>query len=83
MKTENFVKSYHFGLMKKYGKNGASKKTVILQVSETKDGLDCELWKYLGERMNSIAKLKSLRQELLVGINISYGTNFQRLLIVT
>lgn len=82
MKAENFVKSYHFGLLKKYKKlDGASDKIVILQVSETKDGLSCELWKYLGERMNSIAQLKKDRQALLVAINFCYGTDFQHLVI--
>lgn len=82
MKT--IPQTYFFGLLKKSNGINSRKigpKTVVLQVAESKDSLDCEVWKYLGERMNTIDGLKKVRKELLQGINDSFKTNFTRLLI--
>lgn len=60
---------YHLGLVKRGN-------TVTLEIADTVDGLNCELWKYLGERITNIARIKRDSQLLLQHINQDFGTAF-------
>ena len=66
------MRTYHLGLVKQGN-------TVVLEVADTVDGLSCELWKYLGERQNTLANLKRVNGSILAGLNADLGTTFTRL----
>jgi hypothetical protein len=65
---------YHLGLCKDGDR-------VILQARLNKDSLSCELWKYFGLRENTKKELRRNKVALLVAINESYNTSFERILI--
>lgn len=65
-------RKYHLGLVK-------DGKRLVLEVADTVDGLNCELWRYLGERINTLENLKRDRVKLLAAINADLGTQFQTL----
>jgi len=67
-------RAYHMGLRKDGNR-------VIVEVADTVDQLSCELWKYMGERENTIAELERAKDRILKVINIEYGTHFQHITI--
>lgn len=62
-------RTYHIGLTRR----GSS---VTVQVADSVDQLSCEMWKYLGERITSLPKLRHDRDGLLRAINHDHGTAF-------
>jgi len=68
------MRTYHLGLVK-------DGKTVILEVSDTVDGLSCETWKYLGQRENTLKNLRKNNGNVLNGLNAGMGTEFTRLIV--
>ena len=67
-------REYHLGLLKE-GSN------VVLEVADSVDQLSCELFRYLGARLNTVKRLKATAPELLGHINREFGTTFGKLTI--
>jgi hypothetical protein len=65
---------YHLGLVR-----DAENRVLTLEIADSIDQLNCELWMYYGERITTIARLRQVRAKILEQINATYGTNFQRL----
>jgi hypothetical protein len=66
------MKTYHLGLVKQGER-------LVLEVADTVDGLNCELWRYCGERVNTLANRKRDRVKLLAAINADLDTQFKSL----
>lgn len=82
LKTKgNDMKTYHVGLAKGGHYHGGRESTLIVQLRRSVDFLSCELWKYLGQRETTKARLKACKAELLDTINVQYGTAFTRIVI--
>jgi hypothetical protein len=64
----------HTGLLK-------DRNRVIVQVARTVDQLSCELWKYTGQRITTVAQLRLCSAELLTAINKQFKTKFTRILV--
>lgn len=64
------MKTYHMGLVRR----GSS---LVLQIADSVDQLDCELLKYCGQRENSIANLKRKRLQLTEALR-AQGFKFSR-----
>jgi len=63
---------YHMGLIMAGNK-------VIVQMRQSVDFLDCELWVYLGVRKTTKMSVREHKQELLTWINAKYNQNFTRI----
>ena len=80
IRTEDSPRTYHFALL--LGKYcGHRKDTVVLQVRCDIDCLDCEMWRYLGEKARTKKQLRENKAELLNAINATFNENFKRLII--
>lgn len=67
-------KTYHVGLLRKNDR-------VIVQLRADRDCLDCETWRYLGEREITKAKARQHKAGILAGINSQFNTSFTRITI--
>lgn len=65
---------YHVGLLKR-------NKRVIVQLRSSVDCLDCETWRYLGERAITKTQAYQSRKALLAGINKQFNAQFTRITI--
>ncbi len=55
----------------------ADKKTVIIQLRQNIDCLNCEIFSYYGQRITTKEKIKQHKKELLKEINKEYNKNFK------
>ena len=78
------MKTYHIGLLKGsqgFWRNGHRNNTVVVQCRRNLDNLDCELWKYYGERVTTKRNIEINKIKLLAAINKEYGTAFTHIII--
>ena len=66
--------SYHIGLVKDGDR-------LIVEVARNLDQLNCELWKYYGERETTIAALKRNSAAILEAVNCEFGKQFRSVVI--
>ena len=71
---------YHVGLVHG-GISGNDPKRVTVQLRRDVDYLDCELWRYLGERVTTKTHYKANKTSILKLINDQEGTSFSRITI--
>jgi len=65
---------YHVGLLKQG-------ETLVIEMRRDIDYLNCEIWRYLGQRQVTKKYYKENKIVILQAINSTEGTNFKRIVI--
>lgn len=68
---------YHVGLLR----TGKHNQRVVVQLRQSVDCLDCETWRYLGERVITKTEAYQSRKAILAGINKQFNAQFTRITI--
>lgn len=66
---------YHVGLV---APNGIDGDTLVIQARRNIDLMDCELWRYMGERETTKRELYQSRYDIMGLVNRECGTDFSR-----
>jgi len=77
---------YHVGLVKGTGltkcwANGHRKSTVVVELRRDIDYLSAGLWRYMGRRETTKARIRAEKIALLTAINQQYQTAFTHIVI--